>query len=42
LVLRDLDAPLVLRDVETWVADPAAPLPSGADAGHIVPELAKR
>jgi acylglycerol lipase len=31
MLLRDLDAPLVLRDIESWVADPAAPLPSGAD-----------
>ena len=31
MLLRDLDAPLVLRDIESWVADSAAPLPSGAD-----------
>lgn len=31
MLLRDLEAPLVMRDVEAWMADPAAPLPSGAD-----------
>jgi acylglycerol lipase len=32
LLLRDLEAPLVLRDVATWIADHRAPLPSGADS----------
>ena len=31
MLLRDLDAPLVMKDVATWVADRALPLPSGAD-----------
>ncbi len=31
MLLRDLEAPLVLRDIESWIADHDAPLPSGAD-----------
>lgn len=31
LLLRDLDAALVRRDIEAWIADTTAPLPSGAD-----------
>jgi alpha-beta hydrolase superfamily lysophospholipase len=31
MLLRDLEAPVVLHDVESWIADPRAPLPSGAD-----------
>jgi acylglycerol lipase len=31
MILRDLDAQFVLRDVADWVLDPTAPLPSGAD-----------
>jgi acylglycerol lipase len=31
MLLRDLDAPLVIADVESWIADHRAPLPSGAD-----------
>jgi alpha-beta hydrolase superfamily lysophospholipase len=31
MLLRDLDARLVRRDVTSWIADRAAPLPSGAD-----------
>ncbi len=31
MLLRDLDARLVRRDVASWIADRAAPLPSGAD-----------
>jgi acylglycerol lipase len=31
MLLRDLEAPVVLRDIESWIADPNAPLPSGAD-----------
>ena len=31
MLLRDLEAPLVIHDVESWIIDPAAPLPSGAD-----------
>jgi len=31
MLARDLEAPLVIRDMEHWMADPTAPLPSGAD-----------
>jgi alpha-beta hydrolase superfamily lysophospholipase len=31
MLLRDLEAPTVLGDVEVWMADHRAPLPSGAD-----------
>jgi alpha-beta hydrolase superfamily lysophospholipase len=31
MLLRDLEAPMVLSDLETWIADHRAPLPSGAD-----------
>ncbi|HEX7970226.1 MAG TPA: alpha/beta hydrolase [Stellaceae bacterium] len=31
MLLRDLDAPVVLGDVASWIANPKAPLPSGAD-----------
>jgi acylglycerol lipase len=31
MLLRDLEAPVVLRDVASWIADSKAPLPSGAD-----------
>jgi acylglycerol lipase len=31
MLLRDLEGPLVWRDVEGWIGDHAAPLPSGAD-----------
>ena len=31
MLLRDLDAPLVMKDVAAWIADRATPLPSGAD-----------
>ncbi|HLJ64351.1 MAG TPA: lysophospholipase [Stellaceae bacterium] len=31
MLLRDLDAELVMRDVEAWIKDAAQPLPSGAD-----------
>ncbi|HET7595061.1 MAG TPA: alpha/beta hydrolase [Stellaceae bacterium] len=33
MLLRDLDGALLIKDVATWIADPAAPLPSGADGG---------
>ena len=32
MLLRDLDATTVRRDIAAWIADPSAPLPSGADA----------
>ncbi len=31
MLLRDLQAQVVIDDIAAWVADPAAPLPSGAD-----------
>ncbi|MGF1625367.1 MAG: alpha/beta fold hydrolase, partial [Alphaproteobacteria bacterium] len=31
LLLRDLNAPVVLADIVTWIHDPNRPLPSGAD-----------
>src|SRR5262249_1675372 len=31
MLLRDLDGPLVIADVASWVLAPSAPLPSGAD-----------
>jgi acylglycerol lipase len=33
MLLRDLEGPLVIADVASWVQRPAAPLPSGADRG---------
>jgi alpha-beta hydrolase superfamily lysophospholipase len=49
MLLRDLHASVVMRDVESWIEDPAAPLPSGADvdaashlARRIVPGMATR
>lgn len=32
MLLRDLGAETVLNDIAQWIADPRAPLPSGADA----------
>ena len=32
MLLRDLNAQIVLDDIAAWIADPAAPLPSGSDA----------
>jgi len=32
MLLRDLDAATVRDDIVAWIADPAAPLPSGGDA----------
>ena len=31
MLLRDLEGPVVIADVASWVLTPAAPLPSGAD-----------
>jgi len=39
MLLRDLDAASVYRDIESWIGDRTAPLPSGADA-HAAEELA--
>jgi acylglycerol lipase len=33
MLLRDLEAPVVIADVANWVLAPTAPLPSGADRG---------
>ena len=33
MLLRDLEGPLVIADVASWVQHPTAPLPSGADNG---------
>jgi acylglycerol lipase len=33
MLLRDLDGPLLIKDVAAWIGDPSAPLPSGADGG---------
>jgi alpha-beta hydrolase superfamily lysophospholipase len=35
MLLRDLEADTVIRDVESWMVDPKAPLPSGADKRDI-------
>jgi alpha-beta hydrolase superfamily lysophospholipase len=35
MLLRDLEADTVIRDVESWMGDPKAPLPSGADKRDI-------
>src|SRR5690606_12051858 len=31
MLLRDLQAEVAWNDIRTWIFDPAAPLPSGAD-----------
>jgi len=31
MLLRDLEGPIVQRDVQNWIFAPQAPLPSGAD-----------
>jgi alpha-beta hydrolase superfamily lysophospholipase len=31
MLLRDLEAPILWRDIAAWIASPKAPLPSGAD-----------
>lgn len=35
MLLRDLQGERVVRDVVSWIRDPAAPLPSGADSGAL-------
>ena len=30
MLMRDLQAPVVIGDIAAWIADPARPLPSGA------------
>ena len=35
MLLRDLDGPMVARDVESWITNRDAPLPSGADRGAV-------
>jgi hypothetical protein len=34
MLTRDLQGETVWRDIDTWLADPKAPLPSGADDGQ--------
>ncbi len=43
MLLRDLDAETVMADVAAWIADPATPLPSGADrrARAVLGEVAR-
>jgi alpha-beta hydrolase superfamily lysophospholipase len=40
MLLRDKKGSIVTNDLAAWIADKYAPLPSGADAQHIRPELA--
>jgi acylglycerol lipase len=42
MLLRDLKAPVVLHDVESWVTDHHAPLPSGADRNASATLFARR
>jgi alpha-beta hydrolase superfamily lysophospholipase len=42
LLYRDLQAEIVHRDVAAWIADRAAPLPSGADTTSGARDLAGR
>ncbi|MBS29241.1 MAG: alpha/beta hydrolase [Alphaproteobacteria bacterium] len=42
MLLRDLQSALVLRDVVSWIDDPAANLPSGADTGDPAAKLSGR
>lgn len=37
MLLRDLQAEVVWADIAAWIADPAAPLPSGADGAGKLP-----
>ncbi|HWF98195.1 MAG TPA: alpha/beta hydrolase, partial [Steroidobacteraceae bacterium] len=31
MLLRDLEGPMVWHDIESWITNPTAPLPSAAD-----------
>ena len=42
MLLRDLEAPVVLGDVASWIADPKVPLPSGADRRAAATLFARR
>jgi acylglycerol lipase len=42
MLLRDLEAPLVIADVASWVLAPSRPLPSGADRGAVEAVLQRR
>jgi acylglycerol lipase len=42
MLLRDLQGETVLRDLLSWIDDPAAALPSGADRGDPLAKLAER
>ncbi|MCR6629000.1 MAG: lysophospholipase [Magnetospirillum sp.] len=41
MLLRDLQAKVVLDDIVAWIAEPGRPLPSGADA-HAREALTRR
>ncbi|MCI0668233.1 MAG: lysophospholipase [Methylococcaceae bacterium] len=40
MLLRDLQAPVLLRDIAAWIESPKAPLPSGADRRGLAKLLA--
>jgi alpha-beta hydrolase superfamily lysophospholipase len=42
MLLRDLQSDIVLRDILSWIEDPAQKLPSGADAGNPHLRFSKR
>ncbi len=42
MLLRDLEAPVVWKDVAAWIDNPEAPLPSGADRNAEAKLLPKR
>ncbi len=42
MLMRDLQAEIVWRDIAAWLEDPAAHLPSGADARDPLAALAGR
>ena len=42
MLLRDIEGPMVWRDVESWIAHPHAPLPSNADRNASVLLYAER
>jgi acylglycerol lipase len=42
MLMRDLEGPLVMEDVRSWIADHQAPLPSGADRNASAMLFARR
>jgi alpha-beta hydrolase superfamily lysophospholipase len=40
LLLRDKEGPVVIADIESWIGDHEARLPSGADVEQVRPEIA--